>query len=72
MITRIDKPEMFVGYLLAAAERVIKEHGYESLVVAKMTEKGLATMCSKPPGGYDPLRVLLTVDNDFVTKAEIG
>jgi hypothetical protein len=56
-----------VGLVLTSAQKYIEEHGYEYLVVHADNRT-----ITSPPGGYDPLRVLLTVDKDVVTKAVIG
>lgn len=67
MILRIDKPEVMVGLTLENAQSYATEHGYESVVVSREN-----TMHTTPEGGYDPLRVKLSIVKNVVTKAEIG
>jgi hypothetical protein len=67
MIVRIDKPEVMVGMTLAKAKEYIIDHGYDSVVVSVDDR-----MRMTPQGGYDPLRVKLSVVKDLVTLAVIG
>lgn len=67
MIVRIEDPNALVGMELAEAESYIRDHGYESVVI---NVNGRLRMT--PQGGYDPLRIKLSVEEGKVTKAVIG
>ena len=67
MIVRIENPDIFVGLDLKEAQRRITDHGYETVVVSVDNK-----MRMTPQGGYDPLRVKLSLEKDKVTKAVIG
>lgn len=66
MIIRVENPNLFVGLTLEAAQVRIAEYGYESLLVH--CDNWTATIRKD----YDPLRIQLSVEKGFVTKAEIG
>ena len=67
MILRIDKPDVMVGLTPENAQAYATEHGYEWVVISREN-----TVHTTPEGGYDPLRVKLSIVKGVVTKAEIG
>lgn len=66
MIVRIDDPSVFVGLQYGDAVQRIGSHGYTPLLVRsnKISREFIRD--------YDPLRVLLTTENEIVVLAKIG
>lgn len=62
-IVRIEDPKIFIGLSVEEARKRIAEHEYDTRIIQLHVPY-------RPD--YDPLRILLFVQNDKVVDAKIG